>query len=294
VKENRRLPRSFSLKNANINDFILFKMIGDKWTLLEKTCVDKEYGKVVASGLCPELRNPKTFGVLSVEGCEYDQFSRWLDAFSGHDLVAKPTHASGCVLFLKDGVSDQQKRNLFDVARRNYSFVNREMQYFGLEKKVIVEQDISSGRELLEYKFTCTRGKVLFCAVVTGRFANTAITFFSAPDFQCLDVRLSHYPVAELTVRPPAFDDMCRIAAKLSENFDFVRVDLYWAQGEIYFGELTFTPGAGAFKFSDEAFASNMLHEVLQANPGKFNRAAGPRLLRGGFGADLDSGGRPA
>lgn len=294
VKENRRLPRSPVLKDANINDFIFSKMIGDKWTLLEKTCVDKEYGKVVASGLCPDLQTPKNLGVFSVEGVRYEQFSRWLDSFSGKDLVAKPTHGSGCVLFLKDGVSDEQKRNLFDVARRNYSSINREMQYFDLEKKVIVEQDISSGQELLEYKFTCTRGKVLFCAVVTGRFANTAITFFSTPDFQRLDVRLGHYAVAEQMTRPPFFDDMCRIAAKLSENFDFVRVDLYEAQGEIFFGELTFTPGAGAFKFSNEAFASDMLREVMAAHPETFDPIAAHHPVRGEFGAGLSSTRRPA
>lgn len=34
-------------------------------------------------------------------------------------------------------------------------------------------------------------------------------------------------------------------AALLSEGFDYVRIDLYAPTDEVFFGELTFTPGAG-------------------------------------------------
>ena len=38
---------------------------------------------------------------------------------------------------------------------------------------------------------------------------------------------------------------MLGFAMKLSEPFCYVRVDLYILSDGIYFGELTFTPGAG-------------------------------------------------
>lgn len=38
---------------------------------------------------------------------------------------------------------------------------------------------------------------------------------------------------------------MVELAEKLSENIQFVRVDIYEVQGEVYFGEMTFYPGAG-------------------------------------------------
>lgn len=37
---------------------------------------------------------------------------------------------------------------------------------------------------------------------------------------------------------------MCEIAARLSAPFPFVRVDLYSVGKKVYFGELTFIPGA--------------------------------------------------
>jgi hypothetical protein len=40
---------------------------------------------------------------------------------------------------------------------------------------------------------------------------------------------------------------MLSIVRTLAADFDFVRVDLYNVHGEIYVGELTFTPVAGQF-----------------------------------------------
>ena len=53
--------------------------------------------------------------------------------------------------------------------------------------------------------------------------------------------------------KPSQFDKMVSLAEKLCEGFSFVRVDLYVIQNNIYFGEMTFTPGGGqAAVFPDE------------------------------------------
>ncbi|KAE8177963.1 ATP-grasp fold amidoligase family protein [Photobacterium carnosum] len=44
---------------------------------------------------------------------------------------------------------------------------------------------------------------------------------------------------------PNNFDEMIYVAKKLSEDFKYVRVDLYNIDGSIYFGELTFCHGSG-------------------------------------------------
>ena len=54
------------------------------------------------------------------------------------------------------------------------------------------------------------------------------------------------HPVA----KPDKLDDMLDICGKLSQDFPFVRVDLYLAEGRIYFGELTFTPANGMKPFT--------------------------------------------
>ena len=47
--------------------------------------------------------------------------------------------------------------------------------------------------------------------------------------------------------KPKFFDVMKIYAKKLSNNFKFVRVDLYELKNEIRLGELTFTPMGGFF-----------------------------------------------
>ena len=62
--------------------------------------------------------------------------------------------------------------------------------------------------------------------------------------------------------KPQTFNTMVEYAKKLSSEFKFVRVDFYEVNGEIYLGELTFTPGVCYFKYKkheDEIMIGNML-----------------------------------
>ena len=46
---------------------------------------------------------------------------------------------------------------------------------------------------------------------------------------------------------------MIRVAETLARDSDFLRVDLYEVEDDVYFGELTSTPGAGSISFEDHA-----------------------------------------
>ncbi|WP_308412668.1 ATP-grasp fold amidoligase family protein, partial [Vibrio parahaemolyticus] len=48
---------------------------------------------------------------------------------------------------------------------------------------------------------------------------------------------------------PDNLNEMLEVAKKLSEDFDYIRVDLYSVQGKVYFGELTQTHGNGTEDF---------------------------------------------
>lgn len=86
-----------------------------------------------------------------------------------------------------------------------------------------------------------------------------------------LDLAIGEYVRSAVPAPPPAnLTALLETAAMLSEGFDYVRVDLYVPDDEIYFGELTFTPGAGvAPMFPDqmdfewgEFFASPVRHST--------------------------------
>ena len=52
--------------------------------------------------------------------------------------------------------------------------------------------------------------------------------------------------------KPENYNKMIKLSEKLSKNIPFVRVDWYEINGKLYFGELTFFPGAGFEEFTPE------------------------------------------
>ena len=48
-----------------------------------------------------------------------------------------------------------------------------------------------------------------------------------------------------IDIKPEKYEEMITLAEKLSSQFPFVRVDFYYVNNKIYFGELTFTPNNG-------------------------------------------------
>lgn len=57
--------------------------------------------------------------------------------------------------------------------------------------------------------------------------------------------------------RPPVIDKMFEIAAKLSQGLPYLRVDLYYINNKIFFGETTFFPQSG--------FDANLLPDTDRA-----------------------------
>lgn len=52
--------------------------------------------------------------------------------------------------------------------------------------------------------------------------------------------------------KPENLGEMLRVAEILSEDFPFVRVDLYSVDGKVYFGELTFYPWSGYVQYTPD------------------------------------------
>ena len=55
-----------------------------------------------------------------------------------------------------------------------------------------------------------------------------------------------------LPPKPLFFEDMRRLARKLSQGIPQVRVDFYYIKGQIYFGEMTFYHNSGIFSITPE------------------------------------------
>lgn len=261
-----RFPRPSSHPMATFNDLIFERMARDRWTALERVCIDKQYAKLLATALCPRVKTPATLTVLPVpKPGDTARLEHCLQSRSGRQEIAKPTHASGMVLFLRAKPSRDVIETFCRRASQSYYEISRESQYRGLERKIIVEEDLSqAGSAPTDYKFFCAHGDVLFCQVDIGRFRNHLRALTTA-QFEPIPVRYAHDVPPEPPPKPANFEDMLQIARELSRNFEFVRIDLYSASGAAYFGEFTFAPEGGTGTLSSEAFGVAVMNRIREA-----------------------------
>ena len=119
---------------------------------------------------------------------------------------------------------------------------------------MIKEKEQKQG--LTDYKFFCFNGKPYCVQVDTGRYNGHRQNFYDM-QWRSLGVHCT-YPEGEGVERPESFEEMKTLAAQLSKDFLFVRVDLYNVGGKIYFGELTFYPSSGYGKFKPDRFDFDM------------------------------------
>lgn len=164
-------------------------------------------------------------------------------------FVLKTNHGSGTNLIVKDKSKlnlKRAKRMFDDWMNIDYAYnSNFEMHYTDIKPKIIAEKymETSTG-ELPDYKFLCFGGKPYYCWVDCGRFTNHTRNVYD------LDWKLQSWsqchPINEVIIEKPAkFETMVMLAQKLSEGLSHVRVDFYNIDGNIYFGEMTFTNASG-------------------------------------------------
>lgn len=169
-------------------------------------------------------------------------------------FVLKLNNGSGMNMIIKD----KAQFNIADAAikwkrwmKMNFAYTEYEMQYRDVVQKVIAEEyieEIDGG--LLDYKFHCINGKVYFCQVIGKRdfVKHTAKQAFFDTDWNRLPNILRDFgDYEEPLEKPEKWEEMIRIAEKLSKDFWYVRIDLYMVKGKIYFGEFTFSPNRGLY-----------------------------------------------
>lgn len=133
-----------------------------------------------------------------------------------------------------------------------------EPHYTRIPHRILAEEFIcdpnasEKDRMPVDYKFMCYDGVPRYCLVCTDRdpvsFKST-MALYSLPGWKWNSEAVVPKYAATREVPPPAeLEQMISIASRLSQGFPFVRVDLYDADGRVYFGELTFTPAAARNK----------------------------------------------
>lgn len=172
-------------------------------------------------------------------------------------FVLKANHGSGWNII----VTDKSKLDI-DAAREkfnqwlqtNFAFkFGLELQYMNIQPKIIAEKYMEElNSSLYDYKIHCFDGRPAFIQCIGDRNLAKHTGYQNNYDLKWtkLDWTFEDYPQFPYVVsKPKLLDGMVTCAEKLSEGLSYVRVDLYEVNGHIYFGEMTFTPASGAYRY---------------------------------------------
>lgn len=174
------------------------------------------------------------------------------------EFVLKCNHGSGCNIFCKDKQQLDKEKAIQDLSnwmKADYGVTNIELVYNQIPRCVIAEKYIETkdGKPPKDYKFFCSYGEPKFLFVACDRYeGNTKFDFYT-PDWKWIPVKNIH-PNAGSIEKPVFIDEMMMYARKLSKPFPIVRVDFYYENNQILFGELTFLHYGGMSPFDPPSY----------------------------------------
>lgn len=118
---------------------------------------------------------------------------------------------------------------------------------------------------LIDYKFYCFHGKPEFMYVSShlDQHEKAHISFVDMDYKQAPFGRTDYKAFDELPAVPENFDKMKILAAQLSKDMPFLRVDFYEINHRIYFGELTFYPCAGFMPFKPKEWDKTLGERII-------------------------------
>lgn len=169
-----------------------------------------------------------------------------------NQFVLKCNHNSGlgmCICKDKSKLDiNNVKKELQKGLEQDYYLTGREWPYKNVPKKIICEKYMQqeTGEDLIDYKFYCFDGQVKLVGIYSGRNskAGTVVDYFEKK-FNWVDINWGYDHAEIRPKKPEKFTEMVRLAEILSKDIPHLRVDFYYTNNKIYFGELTFFDGSG-------------------------------------------------
>ena len=176
-------------------------------------------------------------------------------------FVLKTTNGGGglnvvvCADKSKLDMSDLRQKIIPKKKKTNYG--GREWAYYGSDPGIIIEELLINKENpeagINDYKIFCYSGHAEYIVVDVDRYIGHKRNFYDR-DWNNLHIT-SDCPASDREIaRPENLEEMLHVAERLSEDFPFVRVDLYSVSGKIYFGELTFYPWSGYVQYMPDEF----------------------------------------
>ena len=228
----------------------------------------------------PDLRQPRTFGekiMARMRLPEFEQLADYADKWKVREYIAetigdeynipllavydspdkvrydlipegayiKLNHASNCNIVFHKAQTEEIKQKIELWFNTDFSENWKEMQYKPIKRKILVQPDIAADGHLLrDICFFIFSGELAFVQMRDPLGVRVCVDrHFKEMPFSLNPTR------SPLPEKPACFDRVCQMAEMLAKPFTFVRVDFFLVDDKPYFGELTFSPGAGIRMF---------------------------------------------
>ncbi len=215
-------------------------------TFLKTMCADKI---LVRDYVKEKLSEDISIPLLGV----YDKFDDIDFSKLSKDYVMKTNHGSHTNIIVRNGNINKinTKRQFENWLSKDWSWYGYELHYIPIKRKILIEKYMDNGPDgLIDYRFWCFNGKPMFYGANTD-FGHGDITYYDLSG-NLYNIQRNDYKPTNNFSKPSRLQDMIKIATILSKDFKFVRVDLYEIKNKVYFGELTFIPGAAYIHYKDD------------------------------------------
>lgn len=178
--------------------------------------------------------------------------------------IVKPTHSSGSYQIIKDKANFDIKllrRACKWWLKFDYSKADGEWQYNFTNRRIIIEKllQCKNGYIPNDYKLHYINGKLQFIYCCIGRETVNKRNIYDANwnpvEFTWIPKEKDSTTARGPEIGPPlSFSLMRKYADEIAKLFDYVRVDFYDVDGQMYFGEVTLHHGGGHDVFTPSKY----------------------------------------
>lgn len=191
-------------------------------------------------------------------------------------FILKANNGSGdsYVVNDKNTISKTEIAEIFNPLMTKVYRTTRYEPHYALIKPCIIAEELLDAKKqaypsssLIDYKIWCFDGKPYAIWACANRTKHTV-------DVGTYDLDWNFHPeysnstdhyrlMSQPMPRPKKLDEMLAIAAKLSDGFPQVRVDMYEVNDHVYFGEMTFTSNGGMMDFYTYKYALQLGEQIV-------------------------------
>ena len=166
-------------------------------------------------------------------------------------------------------------RRFNQLLSRRHGRTSGEYHYRLITPRIVIETLLDDGGESpADYDFFCFHDGSSFDYRLAVAMPGGQRAVHFEKDWRVSDGNCTAAEVEQVK-EPPNFAEMLWVAERLSQGFDFLRIDLYNVAGRIFFGEVTCTPAGGMQPISSPArgAAFNALWKLDRGNSLLYRRA---------------------